>query len=942
MVNIYNIPSNYHFFNSFLLWLDSGFAEKISEVKIFFPNRRAVREFQQAFLDKFSSEVKPPKCKAIADISYEDFLDSFPKNQIQPILDELSKVKCLEGFDHLFFLSREIIKTKVFAENLNFSRALSIATQLKNLFDDIEREEIDLNLLHQIDDSDLAAHRQFTLDFLKKFYLRIKNSILKNDVISAVSYQNLIIGKLGECAAKYGLKSPLIIAGSTGSINYSKKFIKSVAADKNGYVVLYGLNQASIAVDDETHPQFILNELLKFLSVEKKQVKEIKFEQYKICDDDRVSFLASMMLPSQETHRWQALSSKLDTKEIAQDLEENFFYLEAKNEIEEARIIAVTASQALQKNHKVAIIANDHKFCELLKAQFRDFSLSFNDARSLDLSSSKLVNLILLLLELIENDFDSVTLLAILKSCRDNAGKVPALIYSDFEIKILREQRSGKGLQSIKNKLKTADENLQKFFDDFLQKLTRLMNIGFESDLSQYIEAIISTVENLTEKKWEDLIALEPASEELAQLFEKLKSLQGFFILRKDALQFFQHLFAQIKYFDKEQKAASIHILSTLEARLLNFDVIIISSLNQNDFPQTEGENWLGRKLRKELGIDSSAKKYGQNAYDFCNYLSNKEVVMTRCQTKGGALTIASPFILRFEILCKKLNYKVSARHPETGGGAYNIAESKTLTSAKPKKEFRPKKLAITDIAKLMSDPYQIYAKRILQLRELNKIDYEPEFREFGSFVHQALEEYIKNPAQDNFIQNAQRIFAKFFQNEEAQLIWWPKFENIFKNFILENNALESVKDYVEVPVKLFIKDVFLTGKIDRISFSKNDEAAIYDYKTGQIPSKTDVLCGLQPQLTIAALMLMLGVIENKNLQTPQKISSLNYWKISATNESEIKPIFKSAQEVAIAVNAAKAGLEKLIEYYSDENNAYESAMDIDYKHEYSHLARVF
>jgi inactivated superfamily I helicase len=130
-----------------------------------------------------------PKIKAIADISIHDFFDSFPKAQIQAIVDELSQTKVLSGFDYLFFLSQEIVKTKVFGENINFSQALNIALQLKNLFDEIERQEIDIESLYKIDDSDLAAHRQFTLEFLQKFYLRIKNSILKNNVILPISYQ---------------------------------------------------------------------------------------------------------------------------------------------------------------------------------------------------------------------------------------------------------------------------------------------------------------------------------------------------------------------------------------------------------------------------------------------------------------------------------------------------------------------------------------------------------------------------------------------------------------------------------------------------------------------------------------------------------------------------------------------------------------------------------
>ncbi len=944
MADIFNISSNYNFFESFAAWLETSFGAGVSEVKILLPNRRSCREFSEFLTKKYPHWSKMPKIKAIADISHHDFLDSFARLEVQSIVDEISKIKPLGSFDYLFFLSQEIVKTQVFGENISFSHALNIASQLKNLFDDIERQEIDMEKIHEIDDSDLAQHRQFTLDFLKKFYVRVKNSILKDNVFSKVAYQNLIINYFAATIDSQGLKSPLVVAGSTGSVNFSKKLIKSIAADKNGHVVLYGLNQEVERVEKEVHPQFILSELLKFIEVEKSAVVEIAEEKFKICDELRVDLLLTSMLPSEETHAWQRLEKNL---KVTEDLEKNFSYVQAKNEIEEARIIAAAASQASLVNKRVAIIANDHKFVELLKAELRKFLVKYNDARSLNLSSSKLVGLILLLFELLENDFESATLLAVLKH--------PFSIYLDektlvdFEVKVLREQRSGDGLVALKEKIKFAqDEEMKNFFASFLENIEPLKNLYGNVELSKYFLAITQVIENFSAKTWQELIELEPAAEELGEFFKKLQNAGEFVVDVKESSRFFQSLFAQISYFEHSDSLASIQIMSTIEARLLNFDLMIVSSLNQGDFPQIEGENWLGRKIRSDLGIDLSAKKYGQNAYDFCNYLSNESVILTRCHVKGGALAIASPFILRLEILCKKLAIKL-----DDGKKYFDLLEKLDFVEAskikvkaqelspKPPLEYRPKKLSITEIPKLLSDPYQIYAKRILQLRELNRIDYEPEFREFGTFVHKALEDYIKNSQEEFFMQKAENIFAKFFISNEAKLIWWPKFENIFQNFIVENKGLQSSKDCVEVSIKMFVKDVLISGKIDRVSFF-GDEVEIFDYKTGQIPSTKDVACGLQPQLTIYALMLILGSIENLKNISPEKIKSLSYWKLSATAESEVKKVFKDHEEIKIVIAAAKIGLEKLIEHFNDSNNGYASDLEPQRKHEYSHLARIF
>lgn len=966
--NIFNIASNYNFFDELFYWLQKNFGNQISEAKIFFPNRRACREFENIFLQKFGNGVKLPKIKAIADISYEDFLDSFPKSQISSIINELSQIKRLSDFDYLFFLSEEIIKAKVFGENLSLSQAFSIAIQLKNLFDEIERQEVDFGLIAEIDDSDLALHRQFTLDFLRKFYFRVRNSVLKENVFSSAAYQNFIINKLAWAVENQGLKSPLIIAGSTGSVNYSKELIKAVAKDKNGFVVLYGLNTGFTGIIDESHPQFILNELLKNLEVSKKDVVEIALEEFKICKKRRLDFISYLTLSSAQTHEWQGLEKKIDLEKLSNDFQNNLAIIEAKNEIEEAQIIALQASQAVLKNQKVAIILPDFKFVEMLKIELQKLSLQFSDARGLDLSNCKLTNLILLLLELCENNFTSATLLAILK--HEYSPFLNDKNLSDFEILILREQRISDDLRGIKNKLKSQNEELQNFFNGFLDSIESLLDIGFELDLSSYTNAIIKVVENFTKQNFVDLIAKEPALEELSKLFERLQSIKHFSILQKNSRQFFEHLFAQIKYFEKSDFSAQIQLVSPIEARLLNFDLLILTSLNQGIFPQIEGDNWLGKKIRKELAIDLTAKRVGQNAYDFCNYLSNKSIILTRSKTAAGALTIASPFILKLQMLNKKfaieikdLSQDILVKNQETYQSQItNNKYLQQLQTAKPPLSARPKKLAITDISQLISNPYQIYAKRILQLRELNKIDYEPQYREFGSFIHKVLEEFVKNNQPQNFIKRAEEIFAQFFLNEEAKLIWWPKFENIFINFIEDNNALKPYKNYVEVPVKLLIKDILLAGKIDRVSFFESDEIEIFDYKTGQIPTAASVKSGDEPQLTIAALMLCFGAIENADLKniSPQKIRSLNYWKLSSFGEGEIKKVAKSSvvsakegmintksagkkiesEEITILISAAKAGLEQLFEYFSDEKNGY--FINPNAKNEYSHLARIF
>ena len=364
----------------------------------------------------------------------------------------------------------------------------------------------------------------------------------------------------------------------------------------------------------------------------------------------------------------------------------------------------------------------------------------------------------------------------------------------------------------------------------------------------------------------------------------------------------------------------------------MNYDLVIIASLNEGSFPEIESENWLGKKIRKDLEIDKVLKKIGQNAYDFCNYLSNKSVILTRCKSSGSAILIESPFLLKLKTLCKKIGVKIDE-------GAEIFSALKKLNSAapkeikvpdpKPKIEFRPKKFSITEISKLISDPYSIYAKKILQLRELEKIDFEPSYAEFGSFVHKALEEFVRNPNETNSSKKLHKIFDEYFLSEEAKLIWWPKFENIFSDFKEKNESFFGLVNHLEVPVKLQLGEVLISGKIDRVICNNEGNAEIFDYKTGQVSSKKDVISGNDPQLTIAALALL----------EEMAIESLNYWKLSSSKSGEIKKICDKNEEVQILLSATKAGLTKLFEYFAKEENGYIATKNNEYN-EYKHLSR--
>lgn len=934
-MNIFNIPSNYNFFLSLLSFLDEKF-DDLAKVKIFLPNRRSCRELTKLILEKDKEQILP-KIQAISDISYEDFFDlNLDKyDEINQIIEDLLKNKVLPKDDYLFFLSKEIQNLSVFGDDLEFEQAFKIAIHLKNLFTELDSEEIGSELIDEIDDSNLSLHRQFTLEFLKSFYCKIQNSLLKNNILSIEASHNLIIEKYSQILNKNQLSKNFVIAGSTGSLPHSRKLIKSILNQKNSHVILYGLNDEEEIFYDENHSKFFLNNLISYLEIEKSKIINLKKDEFLISISDRQKMISTMMLPAFKTLEWQNIEN-IKNKKLQEDLNENFKLIEAKDEIEEAKIISLVLQENFGK--KIGIISNNDKLISLLKVDLNNRNISFNDSRNLGVFNSRLIDFLLLILELRSEEFNSSSFLSILKGpfCLNNYEKK---LITDFEIKILRNQRKDAKLSGIKLKLKEIDDkNLSEFFDNFYKKLFQEDNC---TTLCDHVKNLIKIAENLSGKSFEELLKGENSQIELFEFFEKLKLQNDIKIKKNNILSTFKTLLSQVSYFEKSKASCKIDILSTIEARLLNFDLLIISSLNEGDFPQIDSDNWLGRKIKKDLKIDKSLKKIGQNAYDFCNYLSNKSVILTRSKSSNGNILSPCPFLLKLQIFCKKLNINLKSEEKYFSHLKYFKQDKiEKITNPKPAIEFRPKRFSITDISKLISDPYFIYSKKILNLKELKKIDFEASYAEFGSFVHKSLEEFVKEESMDDFLPKAKKIFKEYFINNSLELIWWPKFENIFNNFILDNKKFNNAKNHLELAIEFKFEDILIRGKIDRL-ICENGEISIFDYKTGQAPSEKDVFLGKDVQLPLYLLAILQDDIA-KTLNY-KKLGSLNYWKLSALSKSEIKKIVKDEKKLKALIMATKINLKNLFEHFKKQENGYILAPNRENykKNEYWHLSRI-
>ena len=108
----------------------------------------------------------------------------------------------------------------------------------------------------------------------------------------------------------------------------------------------------------------------------------------------------------------------------------------------------------------------------------------------------------------------------------------------------------------------------------------------------------------------------------------------------------------------------------------------------------------------------------------------------------------------------------------------------------KPPRDARPVQLSVTEIEAWLRDPYTIYAKHILRLRELDPIDLPPGAADRGTIIHGAVGDFTRDFAAQlpddpvgKLIEFGSKHFATLEDYPEARAFWLPRFLRIARWF---------------------------------------------------------------------------------------------------------------------------------------------------------------
>ncbi|MBA5792871.1 PD-(D/E)XK nuclease family protein [Flavobacterium sp. xlx-214] len=348
-----------------------------------------------------------------------------------------------------------------------------------------------------------------------------------------------------------------------------------------------------------------------------------------------------------------------------------------------------------------------------------------------------------------------------------------------------------------------------------------------------------------------------------------------------------------------------LQVMGVLESRVLDFDTVIITSLNEGKFPAGKSSNsFIPHDVKMELGLPTYKEKDAIYTYHFYHLLLRAKNIYLLYNSDSEGLDAGekSRFITQLTLdSLSKHTVNVSnyfAKSPETVNNALSISKS-LLLQERLKEIATDKGFSPSAIGNYMRNPMQFYMQRVLGIREVEEVEENIALNTLGTIIHGALEmlympyvgqKLTSDIISDMLLKSETEIVNQFAINYSDTVNKQGKnllaFEvakrNVYHFLMLEKEAIDSGDDVVIVGLEekleatltndLLPYPVHLSGIADRVEI-RNGVLRIIDYKTGkvdlnqvQINTLVDITNDLKFEKAIQLLMYGLMYRNKTNL----------------------------------------------------------------------------
>ena len=956
--NIYGISVGHDFSDSFTKGLIERFKncdpDYITKTTLYVNTNRMSENIKDSF-----SRLAPgflPKIYSITDLRHLAIEHALP-DLLDPLEEQLEL--------------NELIK-KYLEELPNTapqSASFDLAYDLINLRNEMHSESVSVEKVRSLSQAEVSIHWQQSLKFLNIIFNYWGETKTKESLECINSKVIYIISKEW---IKRPPKYPIIIAGSTGSRGITQAFMKLVAKQQLGSVVLPGFdfNQTKKVWDSfnrtayfEDHPQYRYYKLINALSMKPENVEKwIASNSNELIKNN---FVSLALRPAPVTDQWLEEGPKLGSLKAICD---TLTLIETSTLREEASAIALCIRKAVEDNKSISLITPDKYLTRQVTAALGRWNLIPDNSAGQPLSSTPPGIFLRQVCNLIGHKVTAEHLIPLLKNPLTNTGAQLRGEHLNHvrELEITLRNGSG-GYLPILRFLKTKiDENKSKnnkiLWADWVYKLFKDIETLKTGSLNSFAKNLIDLSENLSNGPSGQQGSLwEKNSGEIAKkILDSLMS-AGKKKYITTSIEF-KTIITSILSKEKVRETTNAHplikIWGTIDARATSTEITILGSMNDGIWPPiTRIDPWLSRSMRKEAGLLSPERKIGLVAHDFQQGISSAQVIISRSKRLNDTPAIPSRWLNRITNLLKGLGEDGSRQLTEIKNrGEFWVSMAKEIEAPEEIKGYskrpspvpplitRPAKLSVTQIETLIRDPYSIYARHILNLKKLQPLKQEASPLLKGIIIHKILLKFSEKTKNDpNFEKSGvlEDLTEKIFEEEvpwpAIRAIWKEQFRKVIPLFLKDESLRRTIATplFFEHPGSTYFKEInmSLTAIADRIDRTNSNELIIYDYKSGKPPTLKQIST-FHKQLLLEALIAKEGSF--KDIQA-KHVNLINYVSLHHAHANTPKPL--STEDVENTRNEFFT----LINHYKDPKSGYTARLrmeKVSFSSDYDHLSR--
>ena len=310
-----------------------------------------------------------------------------------------------------------------------------------------------------------------------------------------------------------------------------------------------------------------------------------------------------------------------------------------------------------------------------------------------------------------------------------------------------------------------------------------------------------------------------------------------------------------------------LQVMGVLESRVLDFETVIITSVNEGKFPSGKSMNsFIPYDVKREYGLPTYKEKDAIYTFHFYHLLQRAKNIylLYNSDSEGMDAGEKSRFITQLEVEKQDnhtLTHKIyNAEVPEIAHQPIVVPKSESVMLRL--REIAEKGFSPSSLTNYIRNPIQFYFQRVLRISETDEVEENIAVNTLGTIIHGALEELYKpfigriltiddiksclSKIEEGVLNQFKLVYKEGEIKKGRNLLAFEVAKRNVLNFLkTELEAIENEGDSIQIialetTYERELTDarlpfpVLIKGNVDRIEL-RNGKIRIIDYKTGKV-----------------------------------------------------------------------------------------------------------